>query len=65
VGALFRTFVYASLFIGFVLVYLPAQVLEAAGMAAPTSFGPAQWAGMVVVALGAAQVRRWIPRVTG
>ncbi|HEV8580282.1 MAG TPA: isoprenylcysteine carboxylmethyltransferase family protein [Thermoanaerobaculia bacterium] len=51
---LIRAIVYAALFIGFVLVFLPAQVLSAAGVTPPAWFGPAQLAGMVVAAFGAA-----------
>ncbi len=50
----FRTLIYASLFIAFVLVYLPARVLEWAGIASPASLGPAQWFAMAMGAAGAA-----------
>lgn len=48
----FRTLVYAVLFIGFLLVYLPARVLARSGIRYPASFGAAQIAGAVVCALG-------------
>ena len=51
---LVRAITYATLFIGLVLVYLPAQVLSAAGVARPTRFGASQLAGMVVCTAGAA-----------
>lgn len=51
---LIRAIVYATLFIGFVLVFLPAQVLAGAGVTRPTTFGVAQLAGMIVAAVGAA-----------
>ena len=49
-----RTLTYASLFIAFVLIYLPARVLAWAGIASPASLGPAQWIAMVTGAVGAA-----------
>ncbi|MGA7884990.1 MAG: isoprenylcysteine carboxylmethyltransferase family protein [Acidobacteriaceae bacterium] len=49
-----RTLVYAALFIGFLLVYLPARLLARTGIHRPASFGAAQLAGAVVCALGAA-----------
>lgn len=49
-----RTLVYATLFIGFLLVYLPARVLARTGIHRPAAFGAAQLAGAVVCALGAA-----------
>jgi len=51
---LMRTITYASLFIGFVLIYLPSRVLAWAGISRPTDFGWAQIAGMLICALGAA-----------
>ncbi len=50
---LVRAITYATLFIGLVLVYLPAQVLSGAGVTRPTSFGATQLAGMIVAAAGA------------
>ncbi len=49
-----RTLTYASLFIAFVLIYLPARVLAWAGIAAPASLGPAQWIAIAAGAAGAA-----------
>jgi protein-S-isoprenylcysteine O-methyltransferase Ste14 len=51
---LVRALTYATIFIGFVLVFLPARVLSAAGIEAPPSIGPWQIAGVVVGAAGAA-----------
>ncbi len=50
---LLRAITYSVLFIGFILVFLPAQVLSEAGVTRPALLGPAQFAGMVVSALGA------------
>ncbi|MBI4544289.1 MAG: isoprenylcysteine carboxylmethyltransferase family protein [Gemmatimonadetes bacterium] len=54
--ALARALIYASLFVGIVLVFLPAQVLEAEGLTRPAAFGPAQIAGLGMLAAGAALV---------
>jgi len=54
VAVLIRALVYAALFIGFVLVYLPAQVLSTAGIARPERLGVIPFAGMFVCAVGAA-----------
>ncbi len=51
--ALARAIVYATLFIGFWLVFLPARLLSAVGVTRPASLGVAQVAGMVLAALGA------------
>ena len=51
---LIRALTYSTLFIGLVLVFLPANVLSASGVVAPLAFGPWQFAGMVVGAAGAA-----------
>lgn len=50
---LIRAITYASLFVGFLLVFLPARVLSSSGIVRPVSIGPAQIAGVVVGALGA------------
>jgi hypothetical protein len=42
---LVRALTYASLFIGLVLVFLPAQVLSRAGVTGPAAFGWPQLAG--------------------
>ena len=48
-----RTLTYASLFIAFVLIYLPARVLAWAGIHSPVALGPVQWTAMVLGAVGA------------
>lgn len=47
-----RAVTYAALFIGFFLVYLPARILEHAGIQAPPAWGPAQVAGGIATAAG-------------
>jgi len=54
VTVLIRAITYATLFMGLVLVYLPNRVLLAAGVVRPAQLGPAQVAGVVVGAAGAA-----------
>lgn len=49
-----RAIVWSSLFIGFVLVWLPAQALEWAGVPRPAHAGPLQIAGAVLATAGAA-----------
>ena len=49
-----RTVTYATLFIGLVLVFLPARVLSASGVIQPPAIGPWQVAGMVLGGAGAA-----------
>src|SRR5438094_9195270 len=51
---LVRAIVYAALFIGFVLVYLPARFLSWSGIVAPATTGPAQVAGIMLVTIGPA-----------
>ena len=51
---LVRAVTYATLFIGFVLVFLPARLLSGAGVTRPTSFEGSQLAGAIVCAVGAA-----------
>ncbi len=53
-AVLIRALTFATLFIGFVLVYLPSRALFAAGVSRPAHFGPVQLAGMIICALGAA-----------
>lgn len=53
-SVLMRAVTYASLFIGFVLVFLPARVLSWSGVARPSVMGPAQVAGIAMVAVGGA-----------
>jgi len=52
--ALFRAIVYAALFIGVVLVFIPEQILVATGIARPAQIGPWHWVGLVLVVLGGA-----------
>ena len=51
---LIRAITYATLFIGFLLVFLPARVLSWSGIVRPASIGPAQVAGAIVGVSGAA-----------
>jgi hypothetical protein len=45
VFVLFRAITYSSLFIGILLVFLPAQVLGRSGLVRPATFGSAQVMG--------------------
>ena len=54
VGVLIRAVTYATLFIGVVLVYLPAQTLSWAGVTRPERLGLPQVAGFIATACGAA-----------
>ncbi len=49
-----RAVTYATLFIGFVLIYLPARVLSWSGIVRPSAIGVQPIAGMVLGAAGAA-----------
>jgi protein-S-isoprenylcysteine O-methyltransferase Ste14 len=51
---LIRAVVYSTLFIGFLLVVLPAAVLDRAGISPPREVGLAQLIGLAVGTLGAA-----------
>jgi protein-S-isoprenylcysteine O-methyltransferase Ste14 len=51
---LIRAITYAALFIGFLLLFLPARVLSGSGINRPETIGVAQVAGIIVVAAGAA-----------
>jgi len=53
-GPLIRALTYSTLFIGFLLVFLPARVLEWSGVMPPAERGPVQIAGIIVGLLGAA-----------
>lgn len=53
-AVLVRAIAYSALFIGLVLVFLPAQMLSEAGVARPAGFGAPQLAGTIVGAAGAA-----------
>jgi protein-S-isoprenylcysteine O-methyltransferase Ste14 len=52
IPALIRALVYAALFISFVLVFLPRQLLRWTGVTQPEEFGSAQWVGLALVVLG-------------
>jgi protein-S-isoprenylcysteine O-methyltransferase Ste14 len=54
IAALIRAVVYATLFIGIVLVYLPARTLSWAGVSRPERIGLAQVIGLIVTAISAA-----------
>src|SRR6266446_10004258 len=49
---LVRTVTYAALFIGVVLVYLPARFLSWSGIVEPPTTGTPQGAGMIMVTIG-------------
>ncbi len=49
---LVRAVTYAALFIGFVLVYLPARFLSWSGIVAPATTGAPQVIGMIMVTIG-------------
>src|SRR6266852_5781283 len=49
-----RAITWATLFVGFLLVFLPARLLSWSGIVAPVSIGAAQVAGVIVAASGAA-----------
>ena len=53
-GPLIRALTYSTLFIGLVLVFLPARVLEWSGVTPPPERGFVQVAGVIVGLLGAA-----------
>lgn len=50
---LIRALVYATFFIGFVLVSVPAQILSASGLTRPSLTGPMQLAGVSFTIAGA------------
>lgn len=50
---LVRTLTYATIFIGLLIVFVPARLLEWSGVVRPESVGPWQLAGMIVGSLGA------------
>ncbi len=50
---IFRAITYATLFIGFVLIYLPARVLSWSGIARPAAVDWPQIVGMIVGGIGA------------
>ena len=47
-----RAITWATLFVGFLLVFLPARVLSWSGIVGPVSIGAAQVAGVIVAASG-------------
>jgi protein-S-isoprenylcysteine O-methyltransferase Ste14 len=49
-----RAVVYATLFIGFFLIFVPARLLTSSGIVAPPTFGLWQATGMLLAAAGAA-----------
>lgn len=52
-SVLIRTLIYATLFVGVVLVFLPARVLSWSGIGRPAAIGLPQVAGMATVLAGA------------
>jgi hypothetical protein len=54
VGVLIRATTYATLFIGVVLVYLPAQMLSWTGVTGPERLGLPHVVGIIVTTSGAA-----------
>jgi len=53
-SVLIRTITYASLFIAFVLVYLPSRLLAWSGISRPAYFAWPQYCGLAICAVGAA-----------
>ena len=53
---LVRAVTYATLFIGLVLIYVPARLLSWSGIVRPATFEVPQVAGMVIGAAGAASL---------
>jgi protein-S-isoprenylcysteine O-methyltransferase Ste14 len=51
---LIRALIYATLFMGLVLVFVPASLLATYGVVRPATFGVVELVGIVVSALGAA-----------
>jgi protein-S-isoprenylcysteine O-methyltransferase Ste14 len=51
---LVRALTYATIFVGFLGVFLPARILQSAGFTAPATIHAPQIAGMVLGAAGAA-----------
>ena len=49
-----RAVIYATLFIGLLLVFVPGRILEASGIVRPAPLGPAAYAGIFVGAVGGA-----------
>lgn len=53
-SVIIRTLAYATLYIGFLIVYLPSRILAMTGARLPAAWTGAQIAGIVVGALGVA-----------
>src|SRR5258706_16234100 len=53
-----RASTYSALFIGLLLIFLPARVLSWTGVARPAALGPVEFTG-IIVALGGAVVCLW------
>jgi protein-S-isoprenylcysteine O-methyltransferase Ste14 len=49
----FRALVYVSLFVGFVLIYIPSGLLASAGIIRPVSYGLFEVTGAIICASGA------------
>jgi protein-S-isoprenylcysteine O-methyltransferase Ste14 len=49
-----RALTYATLFVGSLLVFLPAQILDGFGLRAPADIGLLQYAGLLLTAAGSA-----------
>jgi protein-S-isoprenylcysteine O-methyltransferase Ste14 len=49
-----RAITYATLFIGFILIYLPGRILSWSGVLQPQAIGFIQIAGMILAGIGAA-----------
>ncbi|HET9275347.1 MAG TPA: isoprenylcysteine carboxylmethyltransferase family protein [Gemmatimonadales bacterium] len=52
-GVLARAITYATLYIGFFLVYLPARILDWSGIQVPADLGPRQLVGLGLSGAGA------------
>lgn len=52
-SVLVRAITYSTLFIGFLLLFLPARVLAWSGIAQPDRIGPVQVAGVILGSAGA------------
>jgi protein-S-isoprenylcysteine O-methyltransferase Ste14 len=50
---LVRAVTYATLFVGLLLVFLPARILESSGIARPATLGPLELGGIAVGVAGA------------
>lgn len=52
-GVLARAITYATLFVGFFLLYLPARILDRSGIQVPAGLGPRQLVGLGLSGAGA------------